>query len=350
MTSHAAAHGRAGEGERDAAPVTVVIPSWNGRHLLAVSLESIARQRRMPARTIVVDNGSSDGTLEWLAAEWPWADAVPLASNQGFAAAANAGIRAATTPYVALVNNDVELDPAWLDQMLGALDHDPAAGYVTGKMLSFHDRGVIDDTGTVFTWYATSWNRGKGEPDDGRHDQPGYVFGACAGAALYRSESFESVGLFDEDFFAYAEDTDWAFRAQHRGVRCRYAPAAVSYHMGQATSRRMPNLTLRLGFRNTAFLVVKSFPAGEMARNALRLNYWWWKVLYGSIKDGWFRDFCVAQTEIVRSFPRLLRKRRAIQRGRVTDTAYLRTVVSDEAPRSRAGAGLRRILGGGARP
>jgi GT2 family glycosyltransferase len=316
------------------APVTLVIPSWNGRELLGAALESIRAQSRPPARTIVVDNGSADGTAEHLAEEFPWVDVVRLDSNEGFAGAVNAGIRAADTPFVGLVNNDVELDPAWLDRMLDALERDPVAGYVTGKMLSFHDRSIVDDTGTVFTWYAISWNRGKGEADVGQYDAPGYVFGACAGAALYRSDSFASVGLFDEDFFAYAEDTDWAFRAQLRGIRCRYQPEAVSYHMGQATSSRMPGLTMRLGFRNTAYLVLKSYPASELFRNSGRLLYWWWKVLYGSLKDGWFRDFCVAQAQILRSAPRLFSKRRAIQRERVVDIEYLRSVVSDEAPQS----------------
>jgi GT2 family glycosyltransferase len=289
----------------------------------------------------VVDNGSTDGTAEYLADAWPWVDAVWLGENRGFAAAANAGIRAADTPFVGLINNDVELDPGWVGRMLSTLASHKEAGYATGKMLSFYDRNVIDDTGTVFTWYATSWNRGKGQRDTGQYDEPGYVFGACAGAALYRREAFSTVGLFDEDFFAYAEDTDWSFRAQLRGIRCRYAPGAVSYHVGQATSERMPGLAMRLGFRNTAYLIVKAFPATELARNAPRLFYWWWKILYGSIKTGWFRDFCLAQAQIARSFPRLFRKRREIQRSRVADTAYLRSVVSDQAPQSNLGARLR---------
>src|SRR3954452_2137250 len=147
------------------APVPLVIPSWNGRELLGAALESIRAQARPPARTIVVDNGSSDGTTEYLAEAFPWVDVVRLDTNKGFAGAVNAGIRAADTPFVGLVNNDVELDPDWLDRMLDALERDHAAGYATGKMRSFHDRSIIDDTGTVFTWYAIIWNRGKGEAD-----------------------------------------------------------------------------------------------------------------------------------------------------------------------------------------
>jgi GT2 family glycosyltransferase len=323
-----------GERANEGAAVTIVVPSWNGRHLLEKSLPSITRQGRAAARILVVDNGSTDGTVEYLSSEWPGVECIGLPENLGFAAAANAGIRAVSTPFVALVNNDVELEDGWLDAMVEALEHDPGAGYAAGKMMSFFERDTIDDTGTVFTWYATSWNRGKGELDTGQYDSPGYVFGACAGAALYRSHAFERVGPFDEDFFAYAEDTDWALRAQLLGIRCRYTPSAVSYHMGQATSRRMPQLTLRLGFRNTVYLVVKSFPASELVRNAPRLAYWWMKTLYGSVKDGWARAFLSAQVEVFRRLPSLLRKRREIQRARVTDSAYLRSVISVEAPPS----------------
>jgi GT2 family glycosyltransferase len=243
----------------------VVIPSWNGRSLLESALISLAGQSRAPDDVIVVDNGSSDGTVEWLRAEHPAVHVIALKENRGFAAAVNLGIERSNADYVALLNNDMELDPSWLAALVAALDADAGAGSAASKLRMLREPGVLDGAGDLVTWYGATWRRGHGDLDRGQYDAPGVVASPCAGAALYRREALEAVGGFDESFFAYLEDTDWGLRAQLSGWPCLWVPAAVAYHAGGATSRRMGDLETELIARNTLALVLKSFPARRLA-------------------------------------------------------------------------------------
>jgi GT2 family glycosyltransferase len=244
--------------------VTVIIPTWNGRELLTAALRSLREQRFRDFEVLVVDNGSTDGTAAHVRAQHPEAEVLELAENHGFAGAVNAGIGRAGGEYVALLNNDMELDPAWLDELVAALDGEPGAGSAACKLRMLHEPGVLDGAGDVVTWYGATWRRGHGEPDSGQYDELGTVASPCAGAALYRRRALEEVGLFDEAFFAYLEDADWGLRAQLAGWPCRWVPSAVAYHVGGATSRRMGDLETELIARNTLALVLKSFPAGRL--------------------------------------------------------------------------------------
>jgi GT2 family glycosyltransferase len=244
--------------------VSVIIPTWNGRELLTAALRSLREQRFRDFEVLVVDNGSTDGTAAHVRAQHPEAEVLELAENHGFAGAVNAGIGRAGGEYVALLNNDMELDPAWLDELVAALDGEPGAGSAACKLRMLHEPGVLDGAGDVVTWYGATWRRGHGEPDRGQYDEPGTVASPCAGAALYRRRALDEVGLFDEAFFAYLEDADWGLRAQLAGWPCRWVPSAVAYHVGGATSRRMGDLETELIARNTLALVLKSFPAGRL--------------------------------------------------------------------------------------
>jgi hypothetical protein len=183
--------------------VSVVIPTWNGRALLDVALASLERQTLAADEVIVVDNGSSDGTVEHVRSRWPSVTLVALPTNTGFAAAANRGIDRASGEVVALINNDIELHPDFLRELVGALEVDPGVASAAAKMLRFDDRAVIDAAGDTLRWSGIALQRGQGEADHGQYDAPGRVFSACAGAAAYRRSAFEEVGSFDEAFFAY---------------------------------------------------------------------------------------------------------------------------------------------------
>ena len=257
---------------------------------------------------------------------------VELGRNAGFAAAVNRGIEAAGGELVAVVNNDLELDPHWLEEMVAALRDDPHAGSATGKMLFYDRREVIDGAGDFTSWYAISAPRGRDEVDRGQYDAAEPVFSACGGAALYRRGALEAVGPFDEDFFAYVEDVDWGFRAQLAGWTCRYAPGAVAYHMGGATSGRVPNLSRYLFFRNTLALVVKNWPAAAFARHAHRLALFLAKTLVASIRGRWFRAFARGLRDALRQLPCTLRKRREVQAQRRVGLDYLDTVVRADYP------------------
>ena len=259
-------------------PVSVVIPNWNGRRWLPGCLEALAAQTSLPAEVIVVDNGSVDDSLAYLRHEHPGVRIVALARNTGFAHAVNQGVGLASAPFVALLNTDVVVEPDWLERMGRALDDDPEAASVACKMLVLDDRSQIYDAGDILRRDGACEQRGRFTTDDGRFDAAGEVFGACAGAALYRASAVVGVGGFDERYFAYLEDVDLALRLRLAGWRCRYEPA-VARHAGEGSSSSQRGLRDFLVTRNTLLLVAKAFPARWMPYLAYRQAGWVWHAL-----------------------------------------------------------------------
>ena len=255
--------------------VSVVIPNWNGRRWLDACLEALAAGELAPAEVIVVDNGSTDGSVAHLRAAHPGVRVLALPTNTGFAHAATAGLRAAAHPLVALLNTDVVAAPDWLARMAAALSGDPAAASVACKMLSLEDPSLVYDAGDILRRDGVCEQRGRFHRDEGRWDEPGTVFGACAGAALYRRAAVLDLGGFDERYFAYLEDVDLALRLALAGWRCRYEPA-VALHAGEASSRALPGGHQALVTRNTVVLVATFFPARWLALVAYRQLAWAW--------------------------------------------------------------------------
>jgi GT2 family glycosyltransferase len=241
--------------------VTVVIPNWNGKRFLRRCLGSLQEQCFRDFETVLVDNGSTDGSRSFVEEHFPGVEVVPLGENRGIAAAFNAGIGMSDAEYVALLNNDTEQDPGWLGALVRAAENHPESGLFASRLVDFHDRRVLDGAGDAMRLSGLPYRLGHGERDSSRFHTPGYVFGACAAAALYRKDMFDEVGLFDEDFVSYCEDGDLSFRAQLAGYRCFYVPGAVVYHMGSASTggKRSPTAT-RLGSRNSFSLLVKNLP------------------------------------------------------------------------------------------
>jgi GT2 family glycosyltransferase len=307
--------------------VAVVIPTWNGRELLDGALRSLREQRYRDFVAIVVDNGSTDGTTAHLQERWPSVAVVALAENRGFAGAVNAGIAAADGDYVALLNNDMELDPGWLAELVAALDADPGAGSAASKLRMLREPGILDGAGDLVTWYGATWRRGHGERDRGQYDAPGVVASPCAGAALYRRRALEEVGGFDERFFAYLEDADWGLRAQLAGWRCLWVPSAVAYHLGGATSRRMGDLETELIARNTLALVAKSFPAGRLAVWSPLIAGYQAYVLAQAVRRGAWRAVLRGWSAALRGLPGTLRARAEVRR-RTRDPAALDEIMT----------------------
>ncbi|MDX6476489.1 MAG: hypothetical protein QOH95_2000, partial [Gaiellaceae bacterium] len=178
------------------AAVDLVIPNLDGAALLAACLRGVRAQTLAPARVLVVDSGSVDGSRAVAAehdAEWH-----ALPANRGFAAAVNHGIASSDSPYVALLNNDAVPEPRWLEAMVDALERDASLSFAASRMLFTGERGM-NAAGDAFDVRGRGgYNRGIREPDGPRFDEPRIVFGACAGAALYRRSLFHDIGLFDE--------------------------------------------------------------------------------------------------------------------------------------------------------
>ena len=238
----------------------MVIPNFNGIGRMDGVLESLARQSYRGFETIVVDNGSNDGSVEHLRRRWPEVRVIEWPQNRGFAAAVNEGFKGAGGEFVALVNNDVELDPGWLQAAVTALDRRGDAASIASRLLEWERRNMLDGTGDLVGWDGYCIRRGQGEKDVGQYSEPGPVVSACAAAALYRKAAFEDVGPFDESFFAYVEDIDWGLRAQLAGWRCFYEPSAVAYHVGGATSGEMSGFELFQNHRNAIVMMFKNLP------------------------------------------------------------------------------------------
>jgi GT2 family glycosyltransferase len=306
--------------------VTVVIPNWNGERFLKLCLDSLRDQSFRDFETLLVDNGSTDGSLGFVAGNFPEVKLVALGENRGFAGAVNAGIMASETELVVLLNNDTEQDPGWLEALVRAADSHPEAGLFASKLVDFYDRRLLDGAGDAMRLSGLPYRLGHGERDRGQFDTPGYAFGACAAAALYRRAMLDEVGLFDEDFVSYCEDGDLSFRAQLAGYRCFYVPDSVVYHMGSAsTGGKRSQTATRLGTRNSFSLLVKNLPLsvvphvlpffvlGQLAR------------LLTAAATGSLRAHLEGLAGAGRHLPLMLGKRDVIQkRKRVSDTEVRR--------------------------
>lgn len=322
--------------------VTLAVLTYNGRELLDATLPSVLAQRTPgELRVLVVDDGSTDGTVEHVRKRWPQVDILPLPRNVGVSAALNHAVRAAQTEFVALLNNDVELDAGWLERLVKVLQAHPEAASASGKLLRYHDRERIDAAGDVLLRSAAGINRGAGEVDHGQYERPEAVFGACAGAALYRRCAFDVVGRFDETFFAYLEDVDWSMRAQLAGFSARYEPSAVGFHMGGATTRRDRGRFLRLQRRNQVLLIAKTLPASMVLRHGWRMAIHLALVLAASARDGDLRQLLGGWGAALRMLPGALRQRRAARAVRRVRPRDIEALMAAGLP---SGAGVRRLL------
>lgn len=302
--------------------------SYDGRHLLEVILPSLARQSFRDFEVVVVDNGSRDDTRAWLAEHWPDVEVVAIAQNIGVTAALNVCARAGRGALLGLFNNDLELEPDCLGELVVALEENPQAGWAGAKLRDFQQRDVIDGAGDVFTWAATGGRRGHGERDTGQFDQPREIFGACGGAAVYRRTALQRVGDFDEDFFAFYEDVDWNLRAQLAGFSCRYVPSAVVYHMGSATiGKGLSDFTRYHLWRNTLWIIAKDIPASALVRHAPHLILGQLINFAVAVRDRKLGIWLRVWRDALRGLPKMLAKRRAVQARRTVSAAQLDAVV-----------------------
>ncbi len=339
----------------DAAHVSVVVLSYNGRDLLPGVLSSLRRQTYGDFSVTVVDNGSADDSVTLLRRDWAEAEIVRLEHNVGVAAALNRGIEATRGELVALLNNDIELDPGWMAELVEAMARHPEAASASGKMLRFAERDVIDAAGDTMRWSGAFVNRGAGESDRGQYDRSEPVFSACAGAAMYRRPALEEVGPFDEDFFAYMEDADWGFRAQLRGLGSWYAPGAIAFHMRGATTGRRKGAYLSLQRRNQLWLVAKNFPGSALLRHSPQIATVNLALLAQDARAGLLASNLRGWWAALTGMPRILRKRREIQRRRTVGLTELDALVTREpwargSMRDRwvaARSAARRVLSGG---
>jgi len=308
--------------------VSIVIPNWNGVHHLPTCLESLRCQTFRDFEVIVADNGSTDGSLELLACHYPEVQVLTLGENRGFAGACNAGIKSAQGEFVVLLNNDTETDPHWLDEIVAAFQRHPEAGIVASKMLLFDRRDIFHTAGDFYRVDGIPGNRGVWQRDEGQYDREEAVFSACGGSAVYQKAMLDQVGLLDEDFFFSCEDVDLAWRAQLACWRCVYAPCAVVYHKLSATGGGV-TASFYDG-RNFIYLLAKDYPGDlwrthwrAILRAQLRITAEALRAWRGAAARARLRG----QLAGLLGIPRMLRKRRTVQRSRTVDRSYLESIL-----------------------
>jgi GT2 family glycosyltransferase len=246
----------------------VVILNWNGRKYIRDCLTSIFNQTYDGARILVVDNGSTDGSADLVRDGFPEATLLALPENLHFARGTNAGIEEAlrdkACELVVTLNNDTRSDPEFLRNLVDAA-RDPRVGMVSAKLLFMDRPRFLNTTGIRPARDGSGVDRGWNEPDEGQFDSLTDVFAPSAGAALYRRDVFDRVGLFDGDFVAYYEDLDLAWRARLAGWESRFAPSAVVYHKYSASSSYFSPWKTYQGERNRIWNLVENYPARHMA-------------------------------------------------------------------------------------
>lgn len=250
---------------------TVIIPNYNGMKYIENCIKSLCKQSNKDFSIIIVDNNSEDGSREWIRRNHPEIKLIMLSENYGFSKAVNEGIRNSETPYIILLNNDTEVHSDFVKSLVEAMDQSKGTFSVSSKMISFHNRRLIDNVGDYYTVMGWAYSRGNMEPVK-RYCIRDEIFSACAGAAIYKREIFDEIGLFDEMHFAYLEDVDIGYRARIAGYKNIYEPKAMVYHLGSATSGSKHNkFKIHLAARNSVYLIYKNMPIVQIVINAIPL-------------------------------------------------------------------------------
>lgn len=308
--------------------VSIVIVNFNGGALLAECAASVAAQTYRDLETIVVDNGSTDGSLA--SAVLGDATVVRLEANTGFARGNDIGIARASGDLVLTLNNDARLAPTCVAELVAAADRHPDAGMFAPKILVSVDTARIDSAGLLV--YADGVDRPRGwqELDGPAFAEETEILMPCASVGLYRRAMLDDVGLFDEDYFLYLEDGDLGMRARFRGWRCWYAPAAVAFHLKSSTAGKHSKVKAYYVERNRIFNLVKHTPLPLVALSPLFTLYRYGLQAFAALtgrgaSGGFVRDYShrellgiLARSYVgaLRALPGVWRKRREIWRRR----------------------------------
>ncbi|HMQ68095.1 MAG TPA: glycosyltransferase family 2 protein [Ignavibacteria bacterium] len=309
--------------------ISIIIPNFNGRDHLKDCFDSLKNQSYKDFEIFLVDNNSTDDSVRFTEKNYPEVKIIRFNYNSGFAIAVNQGIKVSSSEFVLLLNNDTECDTNFLREMLNGMN-DKETGSVACKMLNYTNRDVIDDAGDFVKAKGSPYARGYGVQDIGQFDKDEFIFGACAGAALYRREIFDIMGYFDEDFFAYYEDVDFSFRMQLFGYKCFYNPKAVCFHKRGATTGGKSEFQTMLCEQNLVQLRLKNYPSGMYLKclpyfTAVRVKRYYlfltkhsFSLFFAAMK-GYFRGLM--------KIPKAYSKRKFIQKNKVVPDEYLESIL-----------------------
>lgn len=319
--------------------ISVIVVNWNRRNLLSACLESLRAQAGVSFETIVVDNGSTDGSADL--ARTFGARVICNTTNLGFCAANNQGIAAARGEFVALLNNDAEAEPGWLAALERTCSRAPDVGMAASKVLVLEDPTRIDKAGHLIFPDGQNRGRGAGAIDAGQFDREEEALWPDGCAAMYRKAMLDRIGGFDEDFFAYGDDAELGLRARIAGWRCLYAPDAVARHHRGSTMGKGSAERLTLIERNRVLLALKLFPWSLLWLNPA---YFAMRVAAGALMAGrgagdtahfpgiagkWAMARAIVRGDLaaLRMAPRMLRKRAEVDRIRKLSPSETRRLI-----------------------
>ncbi len=298
--------------------ITVVVVNWNGERFLERCLASLAMQTLRPHEILLVDNASTDGSLQ-VARRFPDVRVIELNENCGFARGNNLAAKLASqeSDWIALLNPDAFAEPDWLEELLSAALRNPDVRFFGSRLINAGQPSLLDGVGDVYHVSGLVWRAGHGRPVGDMPSEEREIFSPCAAAAMYGREIFLAAQGFDEDYFCYVEDVDLGFRLRLAGLRCLYVPSSVALHMGSAvTGGQHSDFAIYHGHRNLVWTYVKNMPGWafwlflpfHFAMNLVSIAVFAWRGKGGVI----FR----AKRDALRGLAHAWRKRREIQSGR----------------------------------
>lgn len=330
--------------------VSIIIVNYNGNGLTQACLKALEKQSFKDFEVVIVDNYSLDESkceLQRFLKESPIASTVrliPLDRNFGFAGGNMQGLNYVNnSEYIALLNNDTEPERHWLEHLVNAMDSEPVVGICASKLIVY-GTDVIDSAGVAFSAFLKAYNRGEGEKTSLLNKKE-YVFGACAGAALYRRKMIDEVGFLDEDFFLIHEDVDLNLRAQLYGWKVLYVPTAPCYHKVRSSIGKMSDRAVYYTLRNSEFVKIKNIPLSFFMSHLLGFILGGIsEFLFFAIKHRYLNLYFKAKFDALRMFPFMLKKRKMNMKAKRIANRDLRNITTPLLEKNFLKRKLRKII------
>lgn len=313
--------------------IVVVIPNINGEAELPAAIDSVLKQT-ISSHLIVVDNGSTDGSLALLQSYGDKLEIIEHSTNKGYAGGVNPGLRRAIemgADYVAPFNNDAVADPRWLEHQKTYLDEHPQTGMTSCTVASV-DGSHLDSTGDIYTTWGLPYPRGRGEMNNGQYDRDTVIFAASGAAPLYRVSMLKQIGLLDEDFFAYYEDIDLSFRAQLAGWEVAYVPQSVVHHATSTTSNKMKGFATLQTHKNLPMLLIKNVPGQLLFTVVPRFCLVYCSFFVAAAQRGQLKYALQGFVRFIGYLPKKLAERHRIQKHRAVPVSYISGLLTWDLP------------------
>lgn len=313
--------------------IAVIVVNWNGIEDLPSCLSSLQLQTTS-AEIIVVDNGSVDGSVEFMTDKFPEITLLPQSKNYGFTGGVNIGMEYALKnnfDYITLFNNDAIADKHWIQYLLQALEAKPEAGIATCTLTTI-DKSHLDSTGDIYTSWGLPYPRGRNEPYGTQYDKDTVIFGASGGASLYRASMLREIGMMDDKYFAYYEDIDISFRAQLTGWKVVFAPKAIAYHKIGGTSGKIKGFTTYQTMKNLPMVLWKNVPSGLLPTVIPRFMLAYTLFFGRAITDGRGIPALKGLLVFIKNIPHIIGHRRAIQRNKKVSNEYIWSILTHDLP------------------